>query len=169
MKKFAAVLLIACGLSLPVLAQTTFWYMSSIAYDETTGIAGWATGFLYQQDAVQAAKQACRNRGGVNCKVAIPAFDSCGALSTGANGEGYWGIGKTKDLAHSRAMNACEKDANHGCKVLVSLCSESGTLPPLQLSPIGPRPTPSTPSQPKPTIIPCPPGTQHGLGGCYGY
>lgn len=124
----------------PVLAYT-FYYDSSIAYDSTIGAIGWSTGWLYARDAVQAALRACQSDGGTYCKIAIPTFDSCGAVSVGSNGH-YWGVGLTKGLAISRAMNACGTDASRGCKVIVALCSEMGSAPnvnPLPgLSPVSP-------------------------------
>ena len=148
-------------------AQTTFKYITAIAFDETTGIYGWSTGWLYHRDAVQAAKEACRRRGGINCKLAVPGFTSCGALSKGSK-EGYWGIGDTKDLAALRAMDSCGKDGNPACKVLVSLCSGSGTIEPPSTSPI-PHSSPSTASPSEPPVRVCPPGSYRGLGGCYAY
>jgi Domain of unknown function (DUF4189) len=163
------ILLGAAGLhflSQPVWAQTTFYYISSIAYDATSGVYGWSTGWLFQKDAVQAALHECRKHGGTQCKVAIPAFNSCGALSAGSK-EAYWGIGLSKDLAESRAMDSCGKDGSLGCKVLVSLCSEAGTIAPASPSPTVPHTSP-TPS-PSPPVPVCPYGTQRGLGGCYPY
>ncbi|MGO8919266.1 MAG: DUF4189 domain-containing protein [Stellaceae bacterium] len=118
---------ILIGSSQPVLAYT-FYYESAIAYDPTTGALGWSTGSLYTRDAVQAALRACQGHGGTHCKLAIPTFDSCGAVSVGSNGH-YWGIGLTKDLAVSRSMNACGQDGSRQCKVVVSLCSEMGSAP----------------------------------------
>jgi hypothetical protein len=159
----AGCLLIA--LSQPVSADT-FWYISSIACDPVTGVCGWATGFLYTEESVAAAKQACRNRGGQHCKIAIPSFNSCGAVTDPLKG-GYYGIGQTKALAESRAKHACQKDGGRDCKVIVALCSESGTLAAPTPSPIPPSPTPSPSPSPSPPA--CPPNTHPGLGGCYGY
>ena len=152
----------------PARAQTTFYYITAIAFDETKGAYGWSIGWLFHQDAVQAALYECRKHGGINCKLAVPGFTNCGALSKGSK-EGYWGIANTKDLAESRAVAACSEDGNPAGKVLVSLYSEAGTLAPPSPSPIVPRsnPTPSTPSQPQRRA--CPPGSQPGLAGCYGY
>jgi hypothetical protein len=97
----------------------------------------------------------------------VPGFTSCGALSKGST-EGYWGIGDTKDRAASRAMDSCGKDGNPACKVLVSLCSGSGTIEPPSTSPI-PHASPSPPSPSQPPVRVCPPGSYRGLGGCYAY
>jgi hypothetical protein len=117
---------ILIGLYQPVLSQTTFYYMSSIACDPVTGVCGWATGFLYTEQAVQAAKEACRSHGGQQCKIAMPSFDSCGAVTDPLKGGGYYGIGLTKELAISRAKDACQKDGGRDCKVIVALCSQAG-------------------------------------------
>jgi Domain of unknown function (DUF4189) len=133
-------LLGAAGATLVALSQPasaeTFWYMSSIACDPVTGVCGWATGFLYTQESVAAAKQACRSHGGQQCKIAMPSFDSCGAVTDPLKG-GYYGIGLTKELAISRAEDACKKDGGRDCKVIVALCSQAGQTA---------GPSPSTPT-----------------------
>jgi hypothetical protein len=92
-------------------------------------------------------------------------FNSCGAVTAGKNGH-YFGVGLTTDLANSRAMDACSKDANSSCKIIISFCSAEGEAP----MPGVPTPhsTPTSPSQSQPHPA-CPYGTQAGLGGCYGY
>jgi Domain of unknown function (DUF4189) len=159
---------ILIALSLPVLAQTTFGYISAIAYDLTSGGWGWSTGWLFEQDAKADALRRCQSRpGNTHCKVVI-VFNSCGALTTGSNGA-YWGVGLTKNLANSRAMNSCGKDASRNCKVLISFCSEEGTIAPPPVLDPHPSPTPSPTPTPTPQRPPCPYGTQPGLGGCYPY
>lgn len=128
MKTVAAILIIgvlALGLSQSTLAQTTFWYMSSIACDLNNGVCGYATGFPYTEQSVAAAKQACRDHGGQHCQLAMPSFDSCGAITDPLKG-GYYGIGLTKELATSRALDACHKDGGRECKVILAFCSKSG-------------------------------------------
>jgi hypothetical protein len=133
MRRWAIALGALCtvGLAQPVLAYT-FYYESAIAYDPVTGAIGWSTGWLYRQDAIQAALRACQKYGGVQCKLALPTFSGpihCGALSAGSKHHD-WGMGVTKDAAISRAMNACQTDDGQtGCKVLVALCSKMGSAP----------------------------------------
>jgi hypothetical protein len=98
----------------------------SIYYDFSSGGHGEASGFSSPERAKANAQSACRKYGNSHCKIAIPTFDSCGALSVGANGEPYWGIGQYKDWAVKRSMSACMKDGG-GCAPLVAVCNPTET------------------------------------------
>jgi uncharacterized protein DUF4189 len=148
-------------------AWATFGYYSAVAMDPDTGAYGWSTGWLFQNQAEADALRRCRsNPNGSHCKVGL-VFNSCGAVTTGTNGA-YFGVGLTQDLANSRAMHACGKDANHHCKIIISFCSAEGQAPAPGMPTPRPSPTPSTPAQPAPIRV-CPPGSYSGLGGCYAY
>lgn len=146
-------LLGAAGCILIALSQpssATFGYYSAIAGDPTSGAWGWSTGWLFQNQAEADALRRCQsNPNGSHCRVGL-VFNSCGAVTTGSNGS-YFGVGLTQDLANSRAMNACGKDANRDCKVVISFCSAEG-----QATPPG-VPQPGVPPTPKPncrTLLP---------------
>lgn len=145
-------------------AQTTYKYITAIAFDDVAGIYDRPTG-LYRRGTVEDAWARCRRAGGISCTLAMPDFTSCGALSKGSK-EGCYGLDDSKDIAEARALDSCRKDGNPSCKVLIALCSETGTINPGPSTPIVPH-SPST--QPQPQRRACPPNTQQGMGGCYGY
>lgn len=109
-------------------AWATFGYYSAIAMDPVTGAYGYSTGWLFQNQAEGDALRRCRsNPDGAHCRVGL-VFNSCGAVTAGTNGH-YFGVGLTTDLANSRALNACSKDANRNCKIIISFCSAEGQAP----------------------------------------
>lgn len=126
MKTTTAILIIGAlalvGLCQPVLA--TFGYYSAIAADPVSGVWGWSTGWLFQNQAEADALSRCRsNPNSSHCKVGL-VFNSCGAVTTGF----YFGVGLTQDLANSRAMNACGKESRD-CKIIIAFCSAEGQAP----------------------------------------
>jgi hypothetical protein len=158
--------LIPVVVSVAVLSAEAQAGFGSIYYDSSSGGHGESYGYSSPERAKAEALSTCREYGNLHCKIAMPTFDSCGAVTVDSTGEAYWGIGQNSNLAAGRAMSACKKDST-GCEPLVSICNPWETAP-VQVPAIIPYHPPSSPN-PEPQPIPCPPNTQRGLGGCYHY
>jgi hypothetical protein len=98
-------------------------YFGSLAYDFSSGAYGEAHDYSSPESARAHARAACQQYNAGYCKI-VKTFDSCGALSVGANLESYYGVGQNKELAAQRAMRACRTNDRGPCTPLVSVCNK---------------------------------------------
>ena len=94
---------------------------------ESDGGYVWGMSWSYdsQREAKQFASNACRNRGGTNCRDKHWFRNVCGALALGgSNGNGS-GHGNSQLEAERAALGSCRK-VNQTCKILNSVCNQSG-------------------------------------------
>ncbi len=168
MRRWVLIALMGLGaVGLASRPASAFALMGAIVCDYSADNCGYAVGFVYQEQAVAAATQACINHGGgaEHCIHTI-VFDSCGAAVTGlynGNPRGGRAVGMTRQLAISHAMSGCESTSTY-CHIVVAICSgESSTQPPHP--PIG---SSFQPMHPQPPGVRCRPGTawNTGWGGC---
>jgi Domain of unknown function (DUF4189) len=84
-------------------------YYGSLAYDFSSGGYGVSHDYSSQESARANARAACQQKNAGYCKI-VKTFDSCGALSVGANLEAYYGVGQNKELA-AQPRDECVPDA----------------------------------------------------------
>lgn len=168
MKRWVLIALMGLGaVGLAPRPASAFALMGAIVCDYSADNCGYAVGFVFQDQAVAAATQACINHGGgVKHCVHTIVFDSCGAAVTGlynGNRRGGRAVGMTRQLAIAHAMSGCESTSTD-CHIVVAICSGESSPPPPQ----PPRPSFTGPMHPQPPGYHCPPGSgwNPGWGGC---
>lgn len=116
----------------PTLASSRYSYLSgadslsadewgALAYSYSTGAYGFSYDHDTQQEAINAAVEACDED---DCKAVVWFRNSCGAFANATgNDPGYgWGIGDDKDEASAVALSECRKRGT-GCKIVRWQCT----------------------------------------------
>lgn len=95
----------------------------AIAYDNRTGILGYAQDASTRSAAQDAALSTCERSGGANCRVVWQAAGSvCVALA--ATGEDSYTIVESGSIsgAETAALGSCEQDFGEACYLEISFC-----------------------------------------------
>ena len=103
----------------PVYAANNY---GAIAFSVVNGAHGYSYDYPSRRVAEQVALRACRQHGGIGCRVAIWFRNACGALAVGS-GNG-WGAnwGTTRAAATRNAMRACRRHTS-GCGIRRWACT----------------------------------------------
>lgn len=91
----------------------------AIAYSETTGAFGSATGYPSYARAELAAVRRC---GQLDCAAVVSVRNGCAALAVGLGYAYGWGRDASSASAESRAMSECSARATN-CAIVSSICS----------------------------------------------
>lgn len=120
MRKSVTFFAAAMMLATPALAMAESY--GAIAYSPSTKSYGWAHDFGSQNEAENAAKEACYDRAD-DCQVAVWFRDACGAVAAGSTGWGAdWGVDKRQ--ARRKALAQCESvNGNANCQIIHAQCS----------------------------------------------
>ena len=97
----------------------------AIAYSYSTGAYGFSYDHDTQQEAVNAAVEACDEASSEDdCKAVVWFRNSCGAFAnaTGADPGYGWGVGDTQQEASAVALAECRKRGT-GCKIVRWQCT----------------------------------------------
>lgn len=95
-------------------------------FDDRSVAYGVAWNHLSQDEARDAALNACRDSGGTNC-VGLAWFrNGCGALVLDQSGEAWGKSGMTQEQAEARAMRSCDTAGGAGCAIVGSGCARPG-------------------------------------------
>ena len=100
----------------------TTW--GAFATDNVRGILGTVTGYASKDDASRAAVEACRAKGGTECRLDLAYYNQCAVMIVGVNYLRFHGAA-TVEEATATGMKACS-DADSNWPVYFSECS----LPP---------------------------------------
>jgi eukaryotic-like serine/threonine-protein kinase len=92
----------------------------ALAYSELTGKTGTSSNFPSREAAVREALRTC---GAPDCRPRGAFVDACGAFALAQNARMGSGLGPTRELAQSKAIDTCAHHGGRNCRVVVVSCN----------------------------------------------